>query len=134
MGSEIISDGEGYQGIRCCGESDSNCNIKVTKKVQQLLKRIFPATESVIYGGVKRIFRSLNSQKPHLQQPTKVNRVLTYVYQNKRLTTFSSHCDSVTVTFSTLHMWSGLKIEDFIYIPIYYIYYYIITIIIYTLF
>ena len=44
MGSEIISDGEGYQGIRCCGESDSDCNIKVTKKVQQLLKRIFPAT------------------------------------------------------------------------------------------
>ena len=60
--------------------------------------------------------------------------MLTYVYQNKQLTTFSSHCDSVTVTFSTLHMWSWLKIEDFIYIPIYYIYYYIITIIIYTLF
>ena len=99
-----------------------------------MLKHNFSTTESTIFDGVKRIFRSLISQKPHLQQSTKVNRVLTYVYQNKRLTTFSSHCDIVTVTFSTLHMWSGLKIEDFIYIPIYYIYYYIITIIIYTLF
>ena len=80
MGSEIISDGEGYQGIRCCGESDGDCNIKVTKKAQQLLKRIFPATESAIYGGVKRIFRPLYSQKLHLQQPTKVNSVLTNIY------------------------------------------------------
>ena len=101
---------------------------------QQLLKRIFSTTLNAFSDGVKRIFRALNSQKPHLQQLTKVNRTLTYVYQNKRLTTFSSHCDSVTVTFSTLHMWSRLKIEDFTYIPIYYIYYYIITIIIYTLF
>jgi hypothetical protein len=60
----------------------------VTKKVQQLLKRIFPATESVIYGGVKRIFRALNSQKPHLQQPTKVNHLLTDVYQNRQITLF----------------------------------------------
>ena len=86
MGSEIISDGEGYQGIRCCGESDSNCNIKVTKKVQQLLKRIFPATLNAFLDGVKRIFRSLNSQKPHLQQLTKVNHLLTDVYRNSQIT------------------------------------------------